>query len=66
MSKLKTVAVFLAATIMAPAAMAFDATGATTYISGDMTLGIVAIGGALLLLAATAVGFKWGKGMIFS
>lgn len=38
-----------------------EATGTLGAVSG----GLVAIGGVLIGLAATAVGFKWIKGMIF-
>ena len=42
-----------------------DVAAVTGYLSGDVTTAIVAVGGALILLAVTAVGFKWIKGMIF-
>lgn len=42
-----------------------NVTAVTTYLSGAVTTGIVSVGGALILLAVTAVGFKWIKGMIF-
>ena len=55
----------ISASIAAPAALAFDTTDVTTYISGAMTTGVTAIGAALLVIAATAIGFKWGKAMLF-
>lgn len=42
-----------------------DVTAVTTYLSGAVTTGISAVGAAIILLAVTAVGFKWIKGMIF-
>lgn len=42
-----------------------DVTAITGYLTTAVTPAIVAVGGGLLLLAVTAVGFKWIKGMIF-
>jgi len=42
-----------------------DVTAATTFLSGDVTDALVAVGGAIILLAALAMGFKWIKAMFF-
>lgn len=60
--------VILTATMLSTygtSAMAFDATGATGHIAGETTTGIAALGAAFLLLAASAVAFKWAKRMVF-
>ena len=45
---------------------AMDVSAVTTYLSSDVTTAVAAVGGGLILLAVTAVGFKWIKGLIFS
>lgn len=42
-----------------------DVSAATSFLSGDVTTAIAAVGGALILLAALALGFKWIKAMFF-
>ena len=54
-----------AAALSLPASAAIDVTAATTYLSGDVSTAITAVGGALLVLAALALGFKWIKAMFF-
>jgi hypothetical protein len=44
----------------------FDVSSATDFISGDLTSGITAVGGAIIAVAALAMGFKWIKGALFS
>lgn len=44
---------------------ALDVTDATEYLSGDVTTALTAVGGAIILLAALAMGFKWIKAMFF-
>lgn len=41
---------------------AIDTTAVTDFISGDVVAGIVAIGGVMLLVAATFAGFRWVRG----
>lgn len=55
----------LTAVSMLPAHAALDVTAATTYLSGDVTTALTAVGGAIILLAALAMGFKWIKAMFF-
>ena len=43
-----------------------DVTPVTDHISGSVTTGLASVGGAVLVAAVTAMGFKWIKGMIFS
>jgi len=42
-----------------------DTTAAVTYISSDVTGAIAAVGGAIIILAALAMGFRWVKAMFF-
>ena len=42
-----------------------DTSAVTAYISGAVTDGIEGVGGALLILAGLALGFKWVKAMFF-
>lgn len=42
-----------------------DVTAVTGYLGTEVTAAIVAVGGAIILLAVTAVAFKWIKGMLF-
>lgn len=42
-----------------------DVTAITGYLTTSITPAIVAVGGGLILLAVTALGFKWIKGMFF-
>lgn len=39
-----------------------DTTAVTDFIGGDVVAGIVAIGGIMLLVAATFAGFRWVRG----
>jgi len=48
-----------------PASAAIDVSAATTYIGTDVTAALTAVGGAVILLAALAMGFKWIKAMFF-
>lgn len=43
---------------------AIDVTAAVTSL-GDIPVAITAIGGAMLIAAGVAVGFKWAKASIF-
>ncbi len=54
-----------AAALALPASAALDVTAATTYLTTDVTAAITAVGGALLVLSALALGFKWIKAMFF-
>lgn len=49
-----------------PVSAALDVTAAVTYLQTDVTLGITAVGTALIILAALAMGFRWVKAMFFS
>jgi hypothetical protein len=51
--------------VFAQTVTGLDVTAATAYLSGDVTDAIIAVGGALILLAALAMGFKWIKAMFF-
>lgn len=42
-----------------------DTTAIVAYMNGAVTDGIEAVGAALLVLAALALGFKWLKAMFF-
>jgi len=55
----------LTAVATLPARAELDVTAATTYLSGDVTTALTAVGGAIILLAALAMGFKWIKAMFF-
>lgn len=55
----------LTAVATLPAHAALDVTAATAYLSGDVTTALTAVGGAVILLAALAMGFKWIKAMFF-
>lgn len=55
----------IAAAFSVGANAAIDATAIVTEISSN-SVPILAVGGALLTLAAVAVGIKWLKGTIFS
>lgn len=57
-------AAVVSAASVAPA-YALDTTAVEEYISTDVTTALTAIGTALIVLAALAVGFKWIKGMLF-
>lgn len=48
-----------------PAHAVLDVSDATTYLSGDVTTALTAVGGAVILLAALAMGFRWIKAMFF-
>lgn len=50
---------------MATETPTLDTTDAVAFIEGDVTDGIVAVGGAIIVLAALAMGFKWIKGALF-
>jgi hypothetical protein len=54
-----------AAVLSLPASAALDVSAATTYLSGDVSAALTAVGGAIILLAALAMGFKWIKAMFF-
>lgn len=41
-------------------------TAAITAQVGEIETAVIAVGGAIIVLAAIAVGFKWLKGMLFS
>lgn len=43
-------------------APSIDTTAVTDFISGDVVAGIAAIGGVMLLVAATFAGFRWVRG----
>ncbi|MPY01285.1 major capsid protein [Salinivibrio sp. VYel4] len=65
MKKLLVVAAVSAACVGAPAfAAGVDTTAAVEEI-GQISTAIVAVGGALIGAAATAVSVKWVKGAIF-
>lgn len=55
----------LTAVATLPARAEIDVTAATTYLSDDVTTALTAVGGAVILLAALAMGFKWIKAMFF-
>lgn len=55
----------LTAVATLPARAELDVTAATGYLSGDVTTALTAVGGAIILLAALAMGFKWIKAMFF-
>jgi len=58
--------VFFCFSIISPLAFsAIDVSTVTTYLSTDVTDAIIAVGGALLVLSAVAMGFKWLKAMFF-
>lgn len=65
---MKRIVLALVGLVASPAvfaqATALDVTAATAQL-GEIGTGIVAVGGALLVAAAIAVGFKWLKGAIF-
>lgn len=61
----RNVGVVVGATLAVPAFAALDTTAAVAEIDANGA-GILAVGGALVALAATAVGIKWIKGTIFS
>jgi hypothetical protein len=46
-------------------ASGLDVSGAVGFLSGDVTTALTAVGGAVILLAALAMGFKWVKAMFF-
>ena len=50
---------------VAPAQAAMDTTAITTYLQGDVTTALNAVGSAIIVLAALAMGYKWVKGMLF-
>lgn len=64
-AQFKKAVVVVVATVAVPAMAAIDTAAAVTEI-GLNGVGIIAVGGALITLAATAVGIKWIKGTIFS
>lgn len=43
-----------------------DVSGVTDYLGGTALTAVGGVGGAIILLAVAAMGFKWIKGMIFS
>lgn len=61
----KVAAVSAAAVLPAVSSANIDVTEATTAIEG-LSTPLTSIGGAIIGIAAVAVGFKWVKGMIFS
>ena len=65
--KLKTVVLATVASVFATSSAfaAIDTTAIVAELSGNEAA-ILAVGGALLALAAVAVGIKWLKGTIFS
>lgn len=65
MKKLAVAAVTLVVATVAPVAnAAIDVTAAVTSL-GDIPIAVTAIGGAMLIAAGVAVGFKWAKASIF-
>jgi len=54
------------ATASLPAMAEINLTAVTTALTTDLTGSLVTVGGVLLIAAATAVTFKWIKGMLFS
>ncbi len=66
MSNFLILAVLLAGVFISPtAAAAIDMSAVTTALTTDLTGSLVTVGGVLLIAAATAVTFKWIKGMLF-
>ncbi len=66
MNKLRQLGLTVAVAVTtSPVFAAVDTTAATDAITTDGTAAIVAVGGALIGLAGTAVVFKWVKGAIF-
>lgn len=51
--------------VHAQTAPALDVSGAVGFLSGDVTTALTSVGGAVILLAALAMGFKWIKAMFF-
>lgn len=41
-----------------------DVTAAIAFLTSDVQPAIVAVGGALIILAAVAMGFRWVVGML--
>jgi len=64
--KAKYYLAFLLALASASANAAIDLTPVTTALTTDLTASLVTVGGVLLIAAATAITFKWIKGMLFS
>ena len=64
MRNLKSLAVVGSAVLSSASFAAVDTTAVVAEISGN-SAAIIAVGGALLALAAVAVGIKWVKATIF-